>query len=105
MGNGPIAVDENEIAALRKLVSSGFPRQPWPYARVGQRVRIEHGALRGLEGILLAFRGVHRIVLSVTLLQRSVAAEIDSAWLSPIPQEPSCRLYQDSQRPSMSPFR
>jgi transcription antitermination factor NusG len=100
MGNTPIAVDEGEIVGLRKLVSSGVPRQPWPYARVGQRVRIEHGALRGLEGILLDFRGVHRVVLSLTLLQRSVAAEIDSAWLSPIANEPSCRLWGDCQRPS-----
>jgi len=80
----PTAVDETEIVALRTLVASGLPRQPWPYLQVGQRVRIEHGALTGLEGILLQHKGHDRIVLSVTLLQRSVAAEIDSTWVVPI---------------------
>jgi len=80
----PTAVDEVEIEALRQLVQSGLPRQPWPYLQVGQRVRIEHGALCGLEGILLRHKGQDRLVLSVTLLQRSTAVEIDSAWVLPI---------------------
>lgn len=77
-------VDEAEIAALRAIVSSGVTRQPWPFLQVGQRVRVEYGALCGLEGILLDLKGRHRIIVSVTLLQRSVAAEIDSAWVTPI---------------------
>jgi len=87
VANTPVAVEEAEITALRTLVNSVFPRQPWPYIQIGQRVRIEHGALRGVEGILLDFKGVHRLILSVTLLQRSVAAEIDSAWITPIPEQ------------------
>jgi hypothetical protein len=40
--------------------------------------------LTGLEGILVNLKGNHRVVLSVTLLQRSVAMEVDSAWLTPV---------------------
>ena len=80
----PTAVDEVEIEALRTLVQSGLPRQPWPYLQVGQRVRIEHGSLTGIEGILLRHKGQDRMVLSVTLLQRSTAVEIDGTWVSPI---------------------
>ena len=80
----PTAVADTEIAALRILVASGLPRQPWPYLEIGQRVRIEHGAMQGLEGILLQHKGTDRLILSVTLLQRSVAAEIDSSWVVPI---------------------
>jgi len=80
----PTAVDETEIQALRQLVQSGLPRQPWPYLQVGQRVRIEQGSLSGLEGILLRHKGQDRLVLSVTLLQRSTAVEIDSAWVLPV---------------------
>ena len=80
----PVPVDDVEIAAVRTLVGSGLHRQPWPYVRVGQKVRIERGALCGLEGILQSFKGRHRIVLSVSLLQRSVATEIDSAWMTPV---------------------
>lgn len=89
IAKNPIPVDESEITALRSLVSSGLPRQPWPYLQTGQRVRIDYGALCGLEGILLDFKGRHRVVLSVTLLQRSVAAEIDIAWVTPISPAPS----------------
>jgi transcription antitermination factor NusG len=83
----PIPVDETEISAVQTLVASGIPNQPWPFLDVGDRVRIESGPLRGLEGILIAFKGKHRLLISVTLLQRSVAAEIDSAYvtsLSPV---------------------
>jgi len=80
----PVPVDEVEMAALRTLVNSGISPRPWPYIRVGQRVRIEFGGLRGLEGILQNFKGRYRVVVSVSLLQRSVAAEIDSAWVVPV---------------------
>jgi transcription antitermination factor NusG len=86
IAKNPTPVDETEIASLRLIVNSGVPHQPWPYLQVGQRVRIEYGALYGLEGILLHFKGRHRIVLSVTLLQRSVAVEIDSAWVTALRQ-------------------
>jgi transcription antitermination factor NusG len=90
IGRIPIPIDDTEIAALRCLMSSGIQTQPWPYVAIGQRVKINHGALSGLEGILQSFKGHHRVVVSVTLLQRSVAAEVDSAWLSPSrPHPPS----------------
>jgi transcription antitermination factor NusG len=84
IGKNPVAIEDSEIVALRTLVGSGVPTQPWPYVSVGQKVRIDHGALRGLEGVLQSFKGRHRIVVSVNLLRRSVAAEIDSAWISPV---------------------
>jgi len=88
----PTAVDASEIVALRTLVNSDLPRQPWPFLKVGQKVRIEFGALAGLEGILLSIKGRDRIIISVTLLQRSVAAEIESSWVTPIHTHP--RKYE-----------
>lgn len=86
VGNGrvPIAVSEDEIQALKLAAHSGIPKQPWPYLEVGQRVRVNYGSLIGLEGILVSMKGNHRVVLSVTLLQRSVAMEVDLAWLTPV---------------------
>jgi transcription antitermination factor NusG len=75
----PIPVDEGEIDAIQNLVTSGIPNQPWPFLEVGERVHIEAGPLRGLEGVLVEFRGSRRLILSVTLLQRSVAVEMDAA--------------------------
>lgn len=78
----PTPIDEAEIAALQTAVRSGLPSQPWPFLEVGQRVRVDYGPLTGHEGFLLEFRGHHRIILSITLLQRSVAVQVDSAWVS-----------------------
>jgi transcription antitermination factor NusG len=81
----PIPVDEAEIHAIRTLVASGIPNQPCPFLEVGNRVRIESGALRGLEGVLMELKGKRRLVLSITLLQRSVAVEVDSEVVSVLP--------------------
>jgi transcription antitermination factor NusG len=83
-GKVPLPVDDAEIAAIRTLVSSGVPVEPWPFLEIGQKVRIESDALQGLEGILVQFKGNHRVVLSVSLLRRSVALEIDRASVSPL---------------------
>ena len=83
-GRVPIPVEESEISAIQAMVSSGLPIEPWPYLEVGQRVRIEGAAFSGLEGILVGFKGSQRIVVSVSLLRRSVALEIERARVSPI---------------------
>jgi transcription antitermination factor NusG len=83
-GRTPIPVEESELEAIRLALSSGLPNQPWPYLQLGQRVRVTYGSLNNLEGILINFKGSHRIVLSVTLLQRSVAMEIDLAWVTSV---------------------
>lgn len=79
----PIA--EEEIAAIQKAVQSDLPRQPWPFLRIGQRVRVVWGPLTGVEGILLSFRGACRLILSVNLLHSSVAVDVDGAWVMPDP--------------------
>src|ERR1700691_3291136 len=76
-GRVPLPVDDSEIAAIQTVVSSGYRAEPWPYLELGQRIRIERDALAGLEGILVNFKGSHRIIVSVSLLHRSVALEID----------------------------
>lgn len=83
-GRIPLAVDAGEIAAIQTVVSSGCQAEPWPYLEVGQRVRIDSDALQGLEGILVNFKGNHRIVVSVSLLRRSVALEIDRSSVRPV---------------------
>jgi transcription antitermination factor NusG len=77
----PVPIDESEISALQMLVQSGLPNQPWPFVRIGDRVQIEAGPLRGVEGILVAVKAGYRLILSVSLLQRSVAVQIDSAFV------------------------
>jgi transcription termination/antitermination protein NusG len=85
-GKTPAPVTDGEIAAVQKMVDSGIAATPWPYCSVGQRVVIEEGPLVGVEGRVLAVRNSYRIVVSVSLLQRSISAEIDRAWIRPIPE-------------------
>ena len=85
IGNQPEAVPEAEIAAVRSIVETTLPARPWPFLSVGQRVRIHKGPLTGVEGFLVEFKAGYRIVVSITLLQRSVAAELDGSWVRPEP--------------------
>jgi len=93
VGRIPAPIDETEIVAIQAAIKSGLPRRPWPFLEIGHRVRIEHGPLCGIEGILLGFRGHERLVLSVTLLQRSVAVQVDQTWVKP---QPEYRVYHGS---------
>ena len=79
----PVEIDETEISAIQTLVGSGMSSQPWPYLYVGDKVQIESGPLQGMSGILTNFKGKHRLIVSVTLLQRAVAVEIDAALVTP----------------------
>jgi transcription antitermination factor NusG len=83
-GRVPVPVEDSEIEAIQRVISSGLQVEPWPYLKIGQRVRIEDGALGGLEGILTGFKGGRRIVVSISLLGRSVALEIDRFRICPI---------------------
>jgi len=83
-GRIPVPVEDSEIEAIQKVVSTGLRVEPWPYLEIGQLVRIEDGALRGIEGILTGFKRARRIVVSVSLLRRSVALEIDRSVVYPI---------------------
>lgn len=84
LGKMPVAVPDKEIEAVRTLLRSGLPARPWPFVSVGQRLVIERGPLCGVEGILLEIRNHYRFIVSVNLLQRSVAAEVESDWVRPV---------------------
>ena len=81
-------VDEREVSAVFAIVNAGLKAEPHPYIQVGQHVRIDRGTLSGVEGIVQLSKKPARLIVSVTLLQRSVSVEIDEAWLSPISPNP-----------------
>lgn len=87
-GQGPVAIPELEIDRVRQMTESGLLVSPWPFLQVGQQVLIERGPLLGLEGLLQTIKGKHRLVVSITLLQRSVSTEIDRSWIRPVGPAP-----------------
>jgi transcription antitermination factor NusG len=94
IGERPTPIEDREIEAIQLALASGLPSWPWPYLEVGERVRVNYGSLSGLEGFLTSFKGAHRVVLSVSLLQRSVAMEVDLAWVTAVrglPRQESSR--------------
>jgi transcription antitermination factor NusG len=93
IGGTPTPIDECEISAIQRAVASGYGLSPHPFLQIGQRVRINGGSLLGIEGMIADVRKRDHLILSVALLQRSVAVEIDSAWVTPIHTsraQPSC---------------
>ena len=84
-GNQMIPVDDGEILSLQKAVRAGLACEPTPYLNIGQRVRVAFGPLSGVDGILVEAKKGHRLVLSVTLLQRSVSVEVDESAVEALP--------------------
>ena len=85
VGKLPHPVDDEEMNALQIVAGSGLLLEPWPFLREGQRIRIQDGPLRNVEGVLSEIGDRGKLVISVTLLQRSVAVTIDRGWVRPLP--------------------
>lgn len=75
----PAALPNQEIEALRSSLGSAVKVEPLPYWNAGQRVRVRSGPLAGMEGILMRRKGSFRVVISIDLIQRSVAVDVDVA--------------------------
>ena len=88
------AIPDAEIEAIRAIVVSKFPVRPWLRLKPGDRVRIERGPLRGVAGVLLREKDDLELIVSVELLQRSVAVRIDATAVVPqLPDIAPSRVY------------
>ena len=84
IGKAPRPIEDSEIEALQSIARNNLPAAPWPFLKAGQRVRIDRGPLRDIEGILIEVKNRFRLVVSVSLLQRSVAVEVDRESITPL---------------------
>ncbi len=73
----PAPISESEIDAIRQMVESKVPVEPHPFLHCGDWIRVKFGPLAGIEGILVRKKNLFRLVVSVELLQKSVAVEVD----------------------------
>lgn len=85
IGKVPVSIDDAEILAIQAVIASGLQYGPWPYILPGHRVRVERGALAGLEGTVIRVQSDLRLVLSLPLLQRSVSVEMDAECVEVLP--------------------
>jgi len=76
-GNTLAPVSDSELEGVRRAITSGADLQPWPFLKAGDPVEIAEGPFRGLTGRLITTKGDCRLILDISLLQRSVALTID----------------------------
>jgi transcription antitermination factor NusG len=77
-------IPNDQIDAIRTLVSEQLPCSSHPFLKTGQRVRIRGGALEGIEGILLSRNGDRRLIISVDAMQRSLAVQVEGYDVEPV---------------------
>lgn len=77
-GEHVAVIPENEIQVIRRSVEGSFRVEPYPFLRCGDQVRVIRGSLQGVEGILVRKKNQFRLVLSVEMLAKSIAVEIDA---------------------------
>ncbi|MGH9469058.1 MAG: transcription termination/antitermination protein NusG [Terriglobia bacterium] len=75
-----------EIEAVRRAVENPVHAEPHPFLKCGDWVRVKAGPLEGAEGILVRWKGAFRLVLSVEMLQKSVAVEVDASVVERAPR-------------------
>jgi len=85
VGNCPAIIPTGEIEAVRRALAGGPLVEPCPFVRCGDWVRITRGPLEGIEGILIRKKNSFRLVLSVELLEKSVAVEVDASLVERVP--------------------
>jgi transcription antitermination factor NusG len=83
-GGKPAEIPAGEIAAIQTVIASQLPARPWPYLKPGDRVLIERGPLRGVEGTLLREKDRLHLVVGVELLQRAMSVELEVDMVEPV---------------------
>jgi transcription antitermination factor NusG len=74
----PAAIPADEIEAIRRVTESGARVAPHPFLKCGDRMRVKCGPLMGIEGILVRKKNLYRLVLSVEMLGKAAAVEVDA---------------------------
>ena len=95
IGKIPVPVDPQEITAIRSVIDSGIASYPCDYIRDGESVRVESGPLEGLVGIVQRCKNSDRLIVSLTLLMRSVAVEIDRSWVKRVDATPPIPAWKE----------
>ena len=92
-------IPDDEIATIRRVVDTDMPVFPYPYLRAGQQVRITDGPLKGVEGVLVQSKPRKGLlVVSVSLLQRSIAVEVEGTDV--VPASTICRSQASGWDPA-----
>ncbi len=81
---GAIPIQDEEISNVKTVLEQKITCSPYPFLRLGQRVRIRGGSLDGVEGILLGRDSDSKLVITIELIQRSLAVSVYNIDVEPI---------------------
>ncbi|MCU1326051.1 MAG: transcriptional activator RfaH [Bryobacterales bacterium] len=104
-GHDPVSIPDGEVEAIKTIIQSGLPAEPWPLLTVGSIVLIDKGPLSGIEGITLDVNRGHRLIVSIPLLQRSIAVEIERHWVRPVVRPVATRVGLAPAADHTTPFQ
>lgn len=102
---GPVPIPEAELSSLRVLVHSYLPLTAWRDIVPGTEVSVVAGPLMGASGVVLATADDHKLIVSISLLQRSVAVTLDSNWLCAEHAQTSGKMLPSSSAIEALPVR
>ena len=102
---GAVVIPDKEINDVRAVLEKRVSCSSHPFLEVGQRVRIRGGSLDGVEGILVGCDSASKLVISIELIQRSLAVTVCNFDVEPVS---SCvgKIVPDSRtewQPGFSP--
>ena len=80
----PCALPDSDIEALKMGLASGIRAEPHPFLSVGRRVRVKVGPLEGLQGVVIRRKNRLRLVISLDLIHRAAAVEVEATDLERI---------------------
>jgi transcriptional antiterminator NusG len=83
-GKTPVAIKDEEIASIRAIERSDKFVHCFPNLKIGDRIRIGQGPLAGVEGLLVNVKSGYRLIVSLDILCRSIAVDIDAEWIDGI---------------------
>jgi transcription antitermination factor NusG len=94
--SGPLPVSENEIESVRAVLSHGIQCSSCPFLKAGDRVRVVRGVLAGIEGMFVRRGPQCTVVISIEMIQRSVAVNVSMTDLEPVPLGSSSNDFPSS---------
>ena len=83
-GGVPATIDDFEIDAVRRCLTQGHDPKAHSFVNIGELVRVKSGSLQGLEGVVIRQKNKCRIVVSISLIHKSISTEIDANLVEPI---------------------
>lgn len=102
----PLPVPDEQMVTLRDRLAAGALAEPHPYLTVGARVRVRQGPLAGLDGVLLRKHGHSRLIVSVDMIQRSIALHVEACDVEPLAAPgPALQVALGGHHPAMAEAR